>query len=245
MMPIDLFCIPYSGSSATTYYKWRPKLNEGTRLVPLELAGRGMRMREPLYQSVEEAVSDLYEKLVKERKSSSYVIFGHSVGGLLTFELTQKILAKGEIEPPSHLFFSACRPPHSAHDEEVVHTLPNDRFMEKIFALGGTSIDVLSNPSLMEMFLPIIRADYRLYETYVYPGNTRKLPCPVTILSGDLDKLATPECLTEWQVHAPYGFQHKVLQDTGHFFVEDRLDDTIASVNTVLSAVDEGLRETS
>lgn len=237
MSTIDLFCLPYSGSSATIFYKWRRILADDIHLRPLELAGRGTRMREPLYNCVEEAVSDLYEKFLNEYQSREYAIFGHSVGGLLAYELAYKIIEKGDVKAPSHLIFSACRPPHLPNEQQVIHSLPNERFMEKIFALGGTSFDVLATPSLAEMFIPIIRADYRLYETYVYKQREYNLSSPITVLAGAQDKLATPECLTQWKNHVGNSeFHHKVFQNSGHFFIEDCLTETVEAVNQALAS---------
>ncbi|MEF1283385.1 alpha/beta fold hydrolase [Vibrio sp. M250220] len=220
MSTIDLFCLPYSGSSATIFYKWRRILADDIHLRPLELAGRGTRMREPLYNSVEEAVSDLYEKFLSEYQSQEYAIFGHSVGGLLAYELAHKIIEKGDVKAPAHLIFSACRPPHLPNEQKVIHSLPNEKFMERIFALGGTSFDVLATPSLAEMFIPIIRADYRLYETYTYRQKKYKIPCPITVLAGARDKLALPESLMQWKKHAGNSdFHQRVFQNAGHFFI--------------------------
>ena len=48
MSNISLYCLPYSGGSAAMYYKWRSVLSDNITLRPLEPAGRGTRIRQPL-----------------------------------------------------------------------------------------------------------------------------------------------------------------------------------------------------
>lgn len=63
MEKMRLLCLPYAGGSAASIYlPWKRKLKEEVEVIPLELAGRGKRIKEPLLQSVDEMVTDLIEK---------------------------------------------------------------------------------------------------------------------------------------------------------------------------------------
>ncbi len=230
MDTLNLYCIPYSGSSATIFYKWRARLPSQIRVVALELAGRGSRMREAPYDSVPEAVHDLHALLKRSHNNGPYAIFGHSLGGLLAFELAHTLLDNNELPPPSHMFFSGCRPPQDRPEEEMIHALPDQEFMKRIFALGGTSVSLVDNVQLLKLFLPIIRADYRIYETYVYSDRRRPFDCPITVMTGDRDTLVLPKSPEGWRIHTTKTCNEIVFKDAGHFFIEDKLDDSIQAV---------------
>ena len=78
MSNISLYCLPYSGGSAAMYYKWRSVLSDNITLRPLEPAGRGTRIRQPLCLTMVDAVADLYQQFVKHYTGGDYAIFGHS-----------------------------------------------------------------------------------------------------------------------------------------------------------------------
>ena len=91
MKKIKLFCFPYAGGSAAAYNKWRQYLDKHIELRPVELAGRGRRIYDPLYQSIEEAVDDVYQLISPELAKGPYAFFGHSMGGIIAYELAYKI----------------------------------------------------------------------------------------------------------------------------------------------------------
>lgn len=106
-----LFCLPFAGGSAHYYMKWRKYLPNGIKLSPIEYAGRGLRIKEQPYQSFENAVDDIAEYISRNIKSTPYAIYGHSLGGLLAFELNHKLLEKG-VTPPCHSFYSGISAPN-------------------------------------------------------------------------------------------------------------------------------------
>ena len=76
---------------AFSYAKWKNHFNPSIEVVPIELAGRGYRIEENLYQSMEEAVNDVYNKIVMQIDDSPYILFGHSMGSLIAYEVARKI----------------------------------------------------------------------------------------------------------------------------------------------------------
>ena len=113
----------------------------------VELAGRGKRIYDPLYQSIEEAVNDVYSKISHELTKGPYAIFGHSMGGIIAYELAYKI-RDNHLPEPLHIFFSGRGAPHIPdEDEEWWHHLPDDEFKEKTMALRA---EILSEKSTDE-----------------------------------------------------------------------------------------------
>jgi surfactin synthase thioesterase subunit len=233
MSRISLFCLPHSGSSATLFHRWRPHLQKSIELKPLEPAGHGVRMNEPLCGSVSEAVDDLRRQFLRHYREEPYAIFGHSLGGLLAFELARELIRCG-VPEPRHIFFSGCRPPQCEPYGDLLHLKPDAEFMQAIFALGGTPVALLGDPELLRHFLPIIRSDYRLYETYVYETEG-PLTCSISVLLGDADPVTDGIELSAWDIHTTGQAKHLLLSDANHLFISERLTEVVAHVNSTLA----------
>ena len=95
---LRLFCLPHSGASAMSYSRWRRSLPAWLHVRPLELPGRGMRMDEPLQCDIQRLASQLADEISLEL-DRPYALFGHSLGGLLAFELVHALRARGGCEP--------------------------------------------------------------------------------------------------------------------------------------------------
>src|SRR4051812_4307985 len=100
MEKIKLFCFPYAGGSATIYNTWKSYCSDNFEIVPMELAGRGRRVNEPLYEDLDDMVIDMLAILRKEiEKISAYALFGHSLGGLIVYKLTHRIRHLSMLQP--------------------------------------------------------------------------------------------------------------------------------------------------
>lgn len=232
MSRIKLFCLPYAGSSAMLYIKWKKLLDPSIELYPLELAGRGKRFSAPLYSTFEEAVDDVFRLMNKEIDENPYAIFGHSLGGLIAYEVCHKL--SGLSYPnPQHVFFSGIQAPqHVNQKDKLLHELPEAEFKVEILKLEGTPKEVFESSELAELFIPIIRADYTIYETYRYREKNNKLTYPITAMGGKRDTITIPE-ITDWQDHTENEFK-MYLFEGGHFFIHEDLENTIKLINRIL-----------
>jgi medium-chain acyl-[acyl-carrier-protein] hydrolase len=114
--------------------------------------------------------------------------------------------------------------------------LPDDQFLKELRQLQGTPDNVLENAELMELFLPILRADLQLGETYRLPAAER-LDCPISAFGGLEDAEASREELQEWSAYA--GSEFKLRQFPGnHFFLNSAQDLVTAAVANDLESVD-------
>lgn len=232
MSKIKLFCLPYAGGSATVYNKWRTYLNPDIQLVPVELAGRGARFKEDFYQSITEAVNDLYAKMDFKANHDPYAFFGHSMGSILVYELCRKI-ATDNRKGPVHIFVSGMYPPHLKKGGKIIHQLPLDEFKTEIIKMGGTPREVFENRELMDFFVPILKADYKIFETYQYLPNDAKFDCGITVFNG-LSDFITPEEMLEWGRYT--SDSSKLYQyEGGHFFIHNHTAAIVDVINKTLS----------
>jgi len=188
MDAIKLFCLPYAGGSSAFYGKWRAALAPDIELVFVELSGRGMRFGEKLYQSFEQAVEDVYTTIRAQIKADEpYAIFGHSMGALLAFEAVQK-MQQAQQNVPDWLFLSAKKPPIEKYHEKMdTHTLSRQAFCAHLKELGGTPQEFFDSEALQDLFLPIIRADYRILSQHRPNPNIQRLNSQLIILNGKED----------------------------------------------------------
>ncbi len=232
MKKIKLFCLPYAGGSAACYHPWRQYINHSIELRPLELAGRGLRLGEPFHQSITEAVIDIYKFIQKDLDDGPYAIFGHSMGCMLAYELAYMIKNSGH-PSPCQLFFSGKCPPGIKNSREPLYLLRDREFIEEVFKMGGTPKELLENRELLEIFLPILRADFKIVETYRHEAKDERLDSDLTVFWGKQEKGVTLGEIGMWR-----DYTHKNCQihlfNGGHFFINEYAQDVVNIINSTL-----------
>jgi medium-chain acyl-[acyl-carrier-protein] hydrolase len=203
MQRIKLFCFPYAGGSAAIFNRWKPFLHAahpGIELIPVEPAGRGKRMHDPLYSGLEEAVDDLYQTVVAAMGDCPYAFFGHSLGAMMSYELAQK-MRRESLRPPLHLFFSGRGAPNVVRRFYDYHLMEETEFRQKVLQLGGTPPEFFDHPELTQLFLPVLRNDFRLAETDLTQREIVPFDCDITVMMGKEDKEITAEQTDAWKFH--------------------------------------------
>lgn len=209
---LTLFCLPYSGASAMCYSPWRQKLPTWLKLRPLELPGRGMRMDEPLHTDIVRLANALADEISVEL-DHPYALFGHSLGGLLAFELAHVLRDRG-LPAPLALFTSATAGPARRDVSEYAIEKSDEQLIARLRELGGTSESVIANQELLELVLPILRADFLLCGSFSY-GQRQPLAVPIHVFGGKRDTVKVEELL-DWQDETSTGFSLDMFE--GHHF---------------------------
>jgi medium-chain acyl-[acyl-carrier-protein] hydrolase len=227
---VRLFCFPYAGGSAHIFNDWQSKLGVKIDVMAAHLPGRGVRLREPSYKQLDLMVAEL-ETAITPLLDRPYAFFGHSMGGLIAFELSRRLhLAQGQ--GPSHLFISGRSAPQRMSRDEPVHKLADAELIKRLSKFNGTPQDVLDDPELLSLVLPFLRADFEVVETYTYCEGVR-LNTPVTILGGNEDHEAPEKDLLAWQevVNGPFKL-HMFPGD--HFFIRSNTEQVLSIVKKTL-----------
>ncbi|MBU3112548.1 thioesterase II family protein [Clostridium lacusfryxellense] len=227
-----LFCLPYAGGSEAIYYKWKKELNTSIKLIPISLKGRGKRFNEDFYESIEEAVDDIFLNIKDKIVNEDYAIYGHSMGSLLGYELYYKI-SKLKLRKPTHIFFSGYKAPSIIRKREDTCNLSDSDFMKKIMELGGTPEELMNNQEIFKMFLPIIRSDFKMLETYTYKKREAKIECDVSILNGKQDTINLKEIL-DWKNHVCRGFNIYNFEGN-HFYINNNIENITNIINDTLA----------
>ncbi|MFJ5276803.1 alpha/beta fold hydrolase [Streptomyces parvulus] len=223
---VNLYCLPYAGCSARVYDSWKAQLPQRINVLPLELPGRGSRCTERPISTLSELLEDLASAM-GDTAQIPYAIFGHSFGGIIAYELVHYLTSKG-VPAPRALIVSASKAPHRATPEEASYQLSNDEFKGRLRALRGTPAELLENDELMELYIPVIRADYTILDRYT-ATESDPLECPILALFGSEDSDADRAAVDGWRGHTRASFE--VGRITGdHFFLH-------ASESEVTSAI--------
>lgn len=230
-MKLRLYCIPYAGGSATVFYKFRRFIDKDIEICPIELAGRGRRIKEPLYENLDEAANDIYQYVKDKIDGTPFAIFGHSLGGLLSYIVSIKL--QQENIKPEHLFISACRAPDFLNKGIALHTLPDEEFMHEILVMGGTDKTVFDNPELSKFFIKILKSDFRIIENFRYNGEGEKVKTDLTVFCGNEDKIPQSEIIA-WQQFASSKFSSYIFSGD-HFFINSVTDEICKVLNRELS----------
>lgn len=221
MSKLKLFCFPYAGGSAIIYKKWAPYLDAGIVLHPVELAGRGQRMQEPLYKDAEGAVEDAFQMMQREAGNMPYALFGHSMGSKIVYELAQKI-RKDNFPPPVHVFFSGRGAPHvKREDKRKYHEMNDEDFKTAVLQLGGTPPEVFAHPELMELFFPLLRSDFKIAESDIPEKKMLPLDSDITVFLGKTDDLNAAQC-DGWKLHTNKRCELYYFPG-GHFFLHEEI----------------------
>lgn len=232
---VKLFCFPYGGGSATIYHDWKKYLSKNIELHPVELAARGSRMRDPNYDSIDEAADDVLKIIRNDLEIAPYAFFGHSLGSMIAFELAYKIRKEG-LPYPIHIFFAGRGAPHMPwHEKKKYYKLQEDEFRKEVMALGGIPKEFLEVPEFMDMLFTLLRGDYKIAETYSFIEKDAPLDCGITLLNATNDE-ASREDIEAWKVHA--GKECNVHYfEGGHFFLREETEKILDIINATLSHV--------
>lgn len=200
-----------------TYRTWADALPKNIEVYPVELPGRGSRMREMPYKNMEPLVHDL-GLAMQPYLEKPYAFFGHSMGSLIGFELA-RLFRKRQLPGPLHLFASGHVAPQAGYAHNPIYDLPESEFIEELRNLEGTPEAVLNNAELMQLLIPMLRADFEVNETYAYEAEP-PLDVPISAYGGLNDTDVSRELLEAWREQTASEFKLQMFAG-GHFFLQD------------------------
>ena len=211
---IRLFCFPYAGGGDAIFREWPRSLPESIEVCPVQLPGRGARIAERPFTQFAPLVEAASRALVPHL-DKPFAIFGHSMGALIGFELAHQLRRDYNLQPV-HLFMSGRCGPQVVIDRDTSE-LSDAEFIDLLSGYNGTPKEALEDPELMQLMLPIIRADFAVCRSYRYRAAP-PFDCPITAFGGLLDPAVNRECMEGWREHTTSTFLVRMLP-SDHFFV--------------------------
>ncbi|MGD0012220.1 MAG: thioesterase II family protein [Terriglobia bacterium] len=212
---LRLFCFPYAGTGASIFRTWSDSLPADVEVCPVQFPGRGTRLMETPFTQLSPLVQALAQTLLP-LLDKPFAFFGHSLGALVGFELARQLRRQSGVQPV-RLFVSADRAPQIPPRDRPIHALPEREFLGELRRLNGIPGKVLEEADLMQIMLPVLRADLAVYETYVYSSEP-PLNCPISIFGGLQDHRVSRGDLEAWRDQTSVSFSLRRFPGD-HFFL--------------------------
>jgi epothilone polyketide synthase C len=183
-----------------------------------------------------------------------FAFFGHCLGALTMYETARRLIHSTEYRP-SHLFASGARPPdrvadHSSFEERLTEDLmnlaqfrlslpaylqPDDVFAQIIRHFNiQASEQLLSDPQLRELMLPVIRAEFQMAASYRFPGE-QPWDIPITCFAARGDPYVSRRHALGWGRFTNSRLQ-VFIREGAHFAVVDDVDFIHGVINRELRA---------
>jgi len=227
---LRLLCFPYAGGGTSMFWNWSAHFSPFVEICAVRLPGRETRYQEPAFTDMDLLIEALIDPLLPVL-DKPFVFFGHSMGALVSFELA-RFLRKRYGLTPKQLLVSARRAPQIPHQTPPLFNLPEPDFLEEIRRFNGIPSTILEDRELMQLFLPTLRADFSVLETYQYVSE-KLLDCPINVFGGLQDTQVTVEELEAWQEQTLGDFSLQMFPGD-HFFLntasQKKLLESISSI---------------
>jgi medium-chain acyl-[acyl-carrier-protein] hydrolase len=226
-----LLCCHHAGGGAAQFREWQTVLGPGTAVLALQLPGRQNRWDEAPVQTMEEVLAEAVPALL-ERLTLPYVVFGHSMGGAIGFELGRRLGSEHNLWP-TRLILSAAPPPHRREEIPDLSDVRDADLIKFFVDSGAIPSWVLEDPDLQSLLVPPLRGDLAIGKQYEYaPGPP--VPCALSVCGGIEDSALTP-LLEGWRHYTSSDFQLMTFQG-GHMFYLDPASDLLPAVKRLIEA---------
>lgn len=221
----------HAGGDRYAYRLFPSLLVPEIEVITPELPGRGDRFSEKLLDNISAIVEDLFQQILPFT-DQNYVLVGKSMGALTGYLLLLKMMKQG-VKLPEHVVFGSRKSPDGYAGHVKIAHLNSFDFWEGVKGYGGCPPALLQHQELMEMYEPILRADFKALEEYVFDQNTA-IPIPVNadVWTGENDRI-TEEETYGWKHFFSGNVQFKTLPG-GHFFMYDTPEYLTEKIKEVL-----------
>lgn len=198
------------------FHAWHDEMPPSIELRVLQLPGRESRLREAPFTRMEPLVGQLAEVLTP-LLNQPFAFLGYSLGTLVCFELA-RLLRRRRAPSPVHILVAARAAPQIASRVSTLHQLPDDSLVAELCRrYAGIPRVILEDASLLKLFLPLVRADLAVMETYACAAE-EPLPIPFSAFGGLDDGTVSREELDAWREQTRGPFLLRMLPGN-HFFL--------------------------
>jgi medium-chain acyl-[acyl-carrier-protein] hydrolase len=230
---LRLFCFPYAGGSAQIFEGWEKSLPDWVDVFALQSPGRTVRFAEPPISNLRTKISIVADE-IQPYLDIPHVFVGHSNGALTAFELARELQSRGGNQL-RHIVLSAKRAPHLPKRERI-HDLPFDQFVARLRTLKATPAEILENEELMQLFEPMLRADFALSETHQFTPGVR-IESPTTLFWGEGDDEVPKEDMLAWSEHVAAALDFVPFAGD-HFFIHSHRNAVVGKVRAIVEQAD-------
>ena len=213
---VRLLCFPVAGAAGSVFAPWQESLPPEIEVCAIEMP-MGELVRQPLDMDLTRFFDEIIAAL-RPNLDKPLVLFGHSMGALVAFEIACRLRSELSAEP-LRVFAAACRSPSLMPSGKRQHLLSDEGLERALLEMGGTPQSILEDEEYRGPILEIVRSDFAMLETYRY-ARQPPLSCPISILGGLQDDETDDALIAGWREETTGPVvTHRF--PGGHFFYND------------------------
>jgi surfactin synthase thioesterase subunit len=215
-----LICLGFCGGGTGPYLDWTQVMPPGTELAAICYPGREGRFTEECARNWDELAEDAVAA-VQSAADRPYVLFGHSMGGWMAFDVASRIGERAGHEPVALVVSSANAPNRGLTPQDMFPARQDSdsQLQHWMRTFGLLPHHVLEEPELLEMAVELMRADIRVRDSFYYRDGAT-VEVPLQVLTGTADPVIDPCTAEQWRKLATGEFRHDELPG-GHFYTPD------------------------
>lgn len=209
-----LLCFPHAGGNVLSFNGWTRELPDWLGLVRAQLPGRDDLAALAPVDRAEELVPR-YLAALDELGDYPLILYGHSLGAILAFDLARAMRRRG-LRPPLALCISGRRAPPLPLSHAALCSLADAALIEAMREMGGPMLGIFNNPRWRDRLFPLMRADLAISDRYRYVTEA-PLGCPIIAFHGAGDSLVKAPEVMAWRTETIGGFRFLSVEGR-HFF---------------------------
>lgn len=219
-----LFIFPHAGGTPQYYVPFAKSFTTDIKRIAVRYPRQGGKQDFGSFTSLP-VVADEICKMVSPDKDHGgpVVFFGHSMGGLLAFEVARRFDEAGR--PIAALFVSAVAAPGLVGYDDIPDT--DEGLLAAVSTLTGADPEFMNNPEFAAAILPTLRG-LKAIANYSCPPEVT-LSCPIHAFYGDDDDIATADKVLPWRERTTGGFSAREFAGD-HFYLTDHLGEVVTDV---------------
>ncbi|MEJ7594159.1 MAG: SDR family NAD(P)-dependent oxidoreductase [Planctomycetaceae bacterium] len=222
--PFRLICFHSMGVGASLFTRFLLNPPDDYDILAVQTPGRENRMAEPVAEHFDELLDHIVP-LLKPLFDRPVVIWGHSFGGVVAWEVIRRLRDQHHLEP-QHFVLTGTAAPHLMqrwqNREVLLKALITDNSPEYLMSLSR----FVDDPEFIKAILPGMRLDFPLLKNYRFLPSP-PLDCPITAFAARQDDFVYTDEIREWTQHTVGGFE-LIEVDGDHWFLDRNREQIVA-----------------
>jgi len=177
---IRLVLFGFAGGRIAALMSLAKELPSWIEVWGAEYPGRGFRWKTHSLNSAQHLLDDLMPGL-RGLCNKPVVLLGYSMGANIAYRLGLNL--SGQVLG----VIAASAPPPSQKVMDL-HKYSDQRLLEHLESLGGIPPEILSSQAIMDIFLPVVRADLECCSDMDRLA-LQPLNCPILVMHGSADRM--------------------------------------------------------
>jgi surfactin synthase thioesterase subunit len=222
-----LYIFPHAGGTAKDYVAFSREFSGGVKRIAVQYPGLRDGAGLPPLASIPALADEIFAMMKPAAGADVPVVFfGHSMGGMLAFEVATRFESAGYNVVA--FFVSACSAPGHIRYRQIKGMSDNE-LLNLVAQMTGMNPDFLNDEEFLVGVLPTLRAA-RAIAGYDSPAET-KVACPIYAYIGDKDWIATADDMAPWQDRTTSEFAIRVFPGD-HFYLNNNLPELVNDIET-------------